>query len=367
MARLDPGAARTRLAVATCETEAEIIRELLDDAELSGVNITADPDGYRDFVQARAKRALEAVDGDSERVMEAGMRAVSCMEQHRVALGAAREAGFRATSNLLLARELDMVPAGTTGHEHTQRWGSDYEAFTAVRDRIPGEVTFLLDTYSTRSSGLPVAMSLLAETPGRHFAVRFDSESTMRGDYLLGVCMMQERGLQASINLGGGFNDEITRTFEELAEFSGFPKKLQKYMYGQYLVTPHVPLPTRGAVGAVYKLAKTGRRPTMKFSDNLEKSSIPGKPVAFRLRALDGAETRHLPVSVVGQEGERPPKGYFQLTGADSEAVFFDHLSPAVLARFRQPQAVGLSPATAALVAKLQAERRERAHVPEDP
>ena len=63
MARLDPGAARTRLAVATCETEAEIIRELLDDAELSGVNITADPDGYRDFVQARAKRALEAVDG----------------------------------------------------------------------------------------------------------------------------------------------------------------------------------------------------------------------------------------------------------------------------------------------------------------
>ena len=186
------------------------------------------------------------------------------------------------------------------------------------------------------------------------------------GDYLLGVCMMQERGLQASINLGGGFNDEITRTFEELAEFSGFPKNLQKYMYGQYLVTPHVPLPTRGAVGAVYKLAQTGRRPTMKFSNNLEKSSIPGKPVAFRLRALDGAETRQLPVSVVGQEGERPPKGYFQLTGADPEAVFFDHLSPAVLARFRQPQAVGLSPATAALVARLQAERHERAYVPED-
>ena len=215
MARLDPGAARTRLAVATCETEAEIIRELLDDAELSGMNITADPDGYRNFVQVRAKRALEAVDGDSARVMEAGMRAVSCMEQHRVALGAAREAGFRATSNLLLAQELDMVPAGTTGHEHTQRWGSDYEAFTAVRDRIPGEVTFLLDTYSTRSSGLPVAMSLLAETPGRHFAVRFDSESTMRGDYLLGVCMMQERGLQASINLGGIRDDVRIRAFHK--------------------------------------------------------------------------------------------------------------------------------------------------------
>ena len=69
---------------------------------------------------------------------------------------------------------------------------------------------------------------------------------------------------------------------------------------------------------------------------------------------------------MVGQEGERPPKGYYQLTGADPEAVFFDHLSPAVLARFRQPQAVGLSPATAALVARLQAERQERSYVPED-
>ncbi|MCO4746493.1 MAG: nicotinate phosphoribosyltransferase [Proteobacteria bacterium] len=358
LARLEDEHVPNRLMVASCEAEADIIRALLDDADVRDPGVRADPEGYHAFVKKRATAALDAAGGDPARVMEAGMRAVSCMDQHRAALTAAREAGFRYTSNVLLAKELGMNPAGTTGHEHTQRWGSDYDAFTAVRDNVPGAVTFLLDTYSTRMSGLPVALEVMKETPGRLFSMRFDSESTMRGDYLLGVNMLEEQGLEAGLNLGGGFDAEITRKFEELAEFTGFPKSHQKYMYGQYLVQPHSPLPTRGDIGAVYKLSQTGRRATMKFSDNPAKSSIPGRPVVFRLSAPQGAERGRLPMTVVGQQGECPPDGYYQLTGQGTEAVFFNVLSPALVKRFREPNAVVLSPATQALADELDASRR---------
>jgi hypothetical protein len=60
-------------------------------------------------------------------------------------------------------------------------------------------------------------------------------------------------------------------------------------MYGQYLVEPHVPMPTRSHASAVYKLSMTDGRATMKFSDNPEnpllpgpKSSLPGKPLLLR-------------------------------------------------------------------------------------
>lgn len=358
LARLQSRSIQSRLGIATCEEEAQLIRELLDDADEADPGVVADPEGYERFVHSRAAAAIAAAGGDASRVMEAGMRAVSCMEQHRIALTAAKRAGFGATSNVHLARELGMKPAGTTGHEHTQRWGSDYDAFTAVRDNVPGPVTFLLDTYSTRMSGLPVALSVMKETPERLFAMRFDSESTMRGDYLLGVHMLAEQGVEAAINLGGGFDAEITKTFEELAGFVQFDKSRQFYMYGQYLVHPHVPLPTRGTVGGVYKLAKSGRKATMKFSDNMAKSSIPGCPVVFRLRAMEGADLGHLPLTVVGQEGERTPEGYFQLTGADRDAVFFDRLSSRVIERFRSPGAIAFSKATQALVDELDESRR---------
>ena len=214
------------------------------------------------------------------------MRAVSCMDQHRLAIGACKDAGFTATSNVLLGKEFGLTPGGTTGHEHTQRWGSDYRAFTAVRDSYPGEVTFLLDTYSTRHSGLPTALRAMSEHPERICSVRFDSESTMEGDYLLGVNAMREHNIEAPINLGGGFNIEKTVRFEELRTYMNWPAHLQRYMYGQFLVEPHVPLPTRGETGAVYKVSQTGTQPTMKFSDNPDKSSIPGKPVVFRLHML---------------------------------------------------------------------------------
>ena len=279
------------------------------------------------------------------------MRAASCAEQHLIAVEACKSAGFISTSNVEAARVLNINAGGTTGHEHTQRYGSDFNAFSAVRDRVAGEVTFLLDTYSTRFSGLPSAIRVMRQTPERQCSIRFDSESTMEGDYLLGVHTQREVGMEAGIKLGGGFNADRARRFETLREQAGWPAEKQSYMFGQYLVEPHVPLPTRGEVGAVYKLSQSGDVPTMKFSDNPAKSSAPGNPVTWRLLSPGRADRGSRPIGIIGQLGEKPPADYAVLTNGRVM-----HTPPEMLEN-ATPE---ISPQTEALVLELKQSRLEQ-------
>ena len=332
------------LGVVTCERERDIVIETLEGVGVaSSFPIQVDSVGYYNHIRSRAEELLRIVD-DPRRVFEAGMRAASCMEQHRIAVQAVKDAGFVATSNVALARELGLVAGGTTGHEHTQRFFGDRDAFCAVRDRVSGEVTFLLDTYSTLRSGLPVAVDVMKQTPNRLCSIRFDSEKTMVEDYRHGVAAFRAAGLLAPINLGGGFNAEKTRQFEALRRELEWPSTLQRYMFGQYLVEPHVPLPTRGDVGAVYKLSESAGRATMKFSDTPAKSSAPGRPVTWRRLAREG----NGPIGLIGQEGEVPKDGYVVLAEQEVKGVEFEQFADL------KP---GWSEGTAALVSSLTAMR----------
>jgi nicotinic acid phosphoribosyltransferase len=124
--------------------------------------------------KARGAALVEAVK-NPDRIFEVGMRAASCLEQHEIALRACREAGIRRTSNVLLSRTLGMIPVGTMGHEHAQRYGADEPAFRAMRERRPGRSSYLLDTYDTIRSGIPAAFKLIREDPGRRDSIRYDS------------------------------------------------------------------------------------------------------------------------------------------------------------------------------------------------
>jgi len=176
----------------------------------------------------------------------------------------------------------------------------------------------------------------MLEDPDRECSVRLDSESTMRGDYLLATELFREHGLEPCINLGGGFDFRKTAEFEKLRGNTGWDPRKQRYMYGQYLVEPHVPLPTRGDVGAVYKLSQTGSRPTMKFSDNPAKSSLPGRPIVFR------GVGPHSDLTVIGQEGEEPSPGTVPVWPSGPESA---------------PTRVVNSPATRALIDRCIKER----------
>ena len=76
---------------------------------------------------------------------------------------------------MLGARDLGLVPVGTMGHEHVQRYGSDDAAFRAMSERRPNRSSYLLDTFDTVRSGIPAALALIAERAGEGDSIRYDS------------------------------------------------------------------------------------------------------------------------------------------------------------------------------------------------
>lgn len=330
----------------SCEAQAELAKATLDAVGVRAPPVTVDAQGYARRVGARAKELSEIV-GDPARLFEVGLRAATCLEQHHLALEALREAGVRRTSNVFGARKLGLVPVGTMGHEHVQRYGSDEAAFRAMAERRPQRSSFLLDTFDTMGSGIPAAFALIAERPNEKDSIRYDS-GDKEAQYLFAAARAKELGIRPVQILEDGFDAAMTRRFEALRAQVGWKPDEQVYGYGGYLVARPMETPlTRDRVAAVYKLSQTGRRPTMKFANEAGsgKQSVPGRPVLFRRRAGEG------PAGIIGQEGERPPDGYFLLTGAALDPA----ASLANVAQEKGARAV-LSPESQALVDALRKE-----------
>ena len=307
---------KARLGVATCEQEAEIIRETLANLGITNIPVVVDMVGYYNHVYERCLDIILGAKVHASRIAEGGLRSATCPENHLIAVAAAKAAGWKATSNVFLAQLLGMRPVGTTGHEHTQRCGSDLAAYESAVDRCTGDVTMLLDTFSTLKSGLPTALHVMQNRPDRRLSVRPDCEPTMEGDFMAIINAFQQAGLtNAGIRLSGGFDGQKTRRFEEIREFLRVDPERVTYLYGEYTLKPHIPLPTRSEASAVFKLCESAGRATMKFSDGPDgkpgpKSSKPGQPVVFRLRSPGGARFSNHPMGIIGQYGERPPDGY---------------------------------------------------------
>ena len=337
---------------ATCNREKEIIDETLDSvmSNIGGKSngrfkIDVREQEYYDHVLNRAKGLVDIVK-NPDRIFEVGMRGVSCMEQHLIALRAVKDAGIIRTSNVAAASELGMVPVGTMGHEHIQRSGSDYLAFTSMRDRVGGFVFYLPDTFDTVRSGVPTALKVISETPDRDAGIRFDSENGIRGHYLYTVIRAREMGLEPILALESGWNKGLTIEFEELRKQIGWKEDRQAYGFGGYLVKPSWETFCRDDVSAVWKVSQTGNRATMKFGDepNSAKQSIPGKPVIWRTKPVISSDI----VGYVYQEGEVPQVDdlYCLTDKKDASALYPGHIGKIVM-----------SPETQALINQCTAER----------
>ncbi len=332
-----------KVASVTCNEEKRIILETFDQLGRKAPDIQVRSQEYYDAVFARAKSLVDIVK-DPDRIFEVGMRAVTCRDQHEIALRAIKDAGILRTSNVLLAQLLGMIPVGTMGHEHVQRIGDDYDAFCWMRDRFPGFLFYLPDTFSTLYSGVPSALRAMSEAPERDAGIRFDSEHGIRGHYTFTVARAMEMGMQPRLALESGWNDKLTVEFEELREQVRWPADRQAYGYGGFLVKTPWPSFQRDDVSAVWKVCKTGARGVMKFGDEpgSAKESIPGNPVIYRPSPLEaGANT---PASYILQEGEdwTPPHGAKLISGAAADG----RLDPSRLGCL--PAA--MSPATQALI-----------------
>jgi len=311
----------------TCDDEKAIV-------ELAGISVgmtpaddcwpllIADPVAYKAGVAARVASIKDALGGEIERAFEVGMRAATCMQQHRLALEACKEAGLLKTSNVYLAWELYMIPVGTTGHEHQQRWGDDASGFRAIRDMRMEPPSYLFDTVEPLLVGIPTAVEVMREDTTRACSIRFDSgDQDAQLKLLLKLCHAQEEfhteteavvkhpALSPNTIFEDGYTDEKTKTNEAYCDGLGWPKERRFYGYGGFIVYDPAFHPFgRDKVSACFKLTMTAGSPRMKHSGTPGKASIPGKPVIYR--ATDPHRT---PPSLIAQEGEACPAEYSPL------------------------------------------------------
>lgn len=357
-ALLEPELLADAVAVVTCEAQKELVVRTLAEVGVAAPPMRVDAEGYVARVRARVTELVDIV-GSPSRLFEVGLRAATCVEQHLLALEGAKQAGLTRTSHVLAARRLGLVPVGTMGHEHVQRFGSDLAAFRAMVERRHHRSSFLLDTFDTITSGLPAAFELIGERRGEGDSIRYDSGDKVQ-QYREATRLAREAGVRPVHILEDGFDAVQTRKFEALRLEEGVAPEEQVYGYGGYLVAQTSGGPfTRDRVSAVYKLSQTGQQATMKFANDGRpaggaaqdgKQSVPGRPVLFRRQP--GAVG---PLGIIGQEGEAAPAGYALLTGAPAALS-------APLEQLRAlatgDQRVVLSEASRALVEQLSAWRR---------
>lgn len=282
---------------ASCIREAHIVQLVADSIARipKAPIIIVDNSTYRVGVCEATKDIQDALDGDQTRALEVGLRAASCMPMHEAALRNAHPYICN-TSNVYLAEMMGIRPIGTTGHEHQQRWMTDEDGFRAIRDMRAGPPSYLFDTYDTMQSGIPAAIQVMRETPGRPCFVRFDS-----GDQDAQMVEFIQAGNVFGISPGfifeDGYTAERTRSNEVLCWQRGIPKSRCIYGYGGYLINPPRAVQfRRDDASAVYKLSQTGTIPVRKSCGS--KSSIPGIPVILR----DDKGTGR---SIIAQKGER--------------------------------------------------------------
>lgn len=289
LAATDPDKLRLEINTVTCGEQKYLITEVLGNVRSFGYNvpdfpINIDESQYTDHVHDKVKELIRAVDGDPSRIFEVGMRAASCMTQHRLALTGAKEAGLLATSDAWGASYVGLRSIGTMGHEHVQRYGSDEDAYRAMVERVPGSVFFLLDTFDTVKSGIPNAFKIIEEQPERQHAVRFDS-GNIKEQFIFAANLAKNMGIKPRFCLEDGWNLKKTIEFEELRKSLGLPPEQVLYGYGGHIVNSPFTDLGRDRVSAVWKLTQTRNTPTMKFGDagskGKGKESIPGLPVLY--------------------------------------------------------------------------------------
>lgn len=190
--------------------------------------------------------------------------------------------GAASTSNTLAGKIYDIPVSGTMAHSWVQSFDSELEAFRAFAHSNPDNTILLVDTYDTLKSGVPnaiiVGQEMLAKNK-RLKAIRLDS-----GDlaYLSKKArkMLDEAGLnEVKILASNQLNEYVIKSLliDQNAAIDGFG-------IGTELITGK----SDAALDGVYKLNEIDGKPKMKFSENVEKITLPGRKQLVRYFDAEG-------------------------------------------------------------------------------
>jgi nicotinate phosphoribosyltransferase len=190
--------------------------------------------------------------------------------------------GAEATSNVMAGFRYGIPITGTMAHSWVQSYDEEIEAFRAFARQNPDNSILLVDTYDSIGQGVPNAIRVgkeMAERGQKLRGIRLDS-----GDlaYLSKKArkMLDDAGLTDSIITVSNQLDEyvIDSLLDQEAPIDGFG-------VGTRLVTGQ----PDAALDGVYKLAEADGSPRMKLSDNVAKTTLPGKKQVHRFYNEDGS------------------------------------------------------------------------------
>lgn len=231
------------------------------------------------------------------KVLEFGLRRAQGYDGAMSASRAAYIGGIEGTSNALAGKRYGIPVLGTMAHSWVMSFPNEEAAFDAYAELYPDKSTFLIDTYNTLESGIRAAIAsgrrLAAQ--GKSFGVRLDS-----GDIqYLSARVREELDRAGFTNATITVSNELTEEIIESLVKSKSP--IDWWGVGTHMVTGG----NEASFTGVYKLAAKpdgsgGLEPTMKLSDNPEKTTNPGVKQVWRLYQEDGS----FKADVLALEGE---------------------------------------------------------------
>ncbi len=227
---------------------------------------------FESLIATKAVRIKNAADGKA--VLDFGMRRA----QGYGAILASRAAligGLAATSNVSSAFTYVLKPTGTMAHSWVQSFPNELTAFRKFSLLYPDNCILLIDTYDTLKSGLPNAIKVAKELEKRGkrlVGVRIDSGDLAYFSKKVREALDKNNLNYVKIAASNQLDENIIRSLNE----QNAP--IDVFGVGTNLVIGKPDC----ALDGVYKLSEMEGKPTMKISENLEKTTLPGKKNILR-------------------------------------------------------------------------------------
>ncbi|KAK7134056.1 hypothetical protein R3I94_015798 [Phoxinus phoxinus] len=286
---------------------------------------------YASLVCSNAARFRLAA-GPRRRLMEMGLRRAQGPDGGLTASRYSYIGGFDLTSNALAGRQFGIPVAGTMAHSYVTSFSSLEEVwpqtlvpcggagpidFICLVKGWLGRVCQLLGSKPNliREGELAAFLSYAIAYP-QNFLPVIDSYSVSRSGLLcfcavaLGLDELQYRPLGVRLDSGDLCRQslEVRRVFKECSKHFSVPQFESLLIVGTNSISEqslselnkkdneidvvgvgtHLVTCTRQpSLGCVYKLIEVRGRPRMKFSEDLEKSTLPGRKSVYRLLDTD--------------------------------------------------------------------------------
>lgn len=246
--------------------------QLVETALLTLVN-------FQTLVATKASRVVQAARGAP--VLEFGLRRAQGIDGGIAAARATYIGGCDATSNVLAGKMYGIPVRGTHAHSWVMFHADELAAFRAYAEALPGNCTFLVDTYDT-IEGVAHAIEVGKELRAKGYplgGIRLDSGDLAHLS-IEARRMLDEAGFQDARIVASNDLDEIL--ISSLVEQGA---KIDIFGVGTKLVTGH----DQCALGGVYKLGAVREedgtwREVLKLSEQPIKISNPGMLQVRRLR-----------------------------------------------------------------------------------